>query len=250
MKRLLFLCFILVAIAIISSLKSIRSEDAIVSSILATPRQKTIVVKSMKELRKVSPLTKIDLCDLSHQGLTRMPDLSMYRIKHLVLAYNDIKVFDYRNLPKEIEYLDMKYTKIGHSYQVRDSKKIRTFSMNSIHIGETKLKEFDCSHNAVEIIFIPTTLIRLNASHNRLKEIMVCLPQPPKKKPTDIKSGGHYTVENSLRYLNVSHNPDFDSIQRFNIETIDTIISTNAARGAKIRKAKGRFIFYFREESQ
>lgn len=250
MKRIFLLCFPLAAIALTFSVMPIRRENTIVSSALAAPRPKTVVVKSMKELRRVSPRTKIDLCDLSHQGLTEMPDLSKYRIKRLVLAHNDIRVFDYWCLPKEIEYLDMKYTKIGYSYKVRVSKKIRTLSKKSIHIGETRLKEFDCSHNAVEIVFIPTTLTRLNASHNRLKEIMVCLPQPPKKKPTDIRSIGNYTVENSLRYLNVSHNPDFDSIQRFNIETIDTIISTNAARGAKIRKAKGRFIFYFREESQ
>lgn len=251
MKRIFLLCFPLVVIAITSSLRSIRSEDEIVSSTLATSRQKTIVVKSMKELRRVSPNTQIAFCDLSRQNLTKMPDLSKYKIRRLVLSYNDLREFDSRRLPKELEFLNISNCKIGYPYRgTLPITRNNIYKEPLLYVADTKLQELICTHNRIEVINIPKTVVRLDASHNRLKEIMVCLPQPPKKKPTDIKSGGHYTVENSLRYLNVSYNPDFDSIQRFNIETIDTIISTNAARGAKIRKAKGRFIFYFREESQ
>lgn len=251
MKKILSFFMMSILICLLTSLVVYHKSHTIVDRNTSSPLSKSspVVVKSMKELRKVSPRTKIDFCDLSHQNLTRMPDFTKYKIRYLDLSHNDLREFDSRRLPKEVEFLNVSNCKIGYPYRgTLPITRNKTYVEPLLYVADTKLKELVCTHNRIEVINIPKTVVRLDASYNRLREIMVCLPEPPKKKPTDIKSGGNYTVENSLRYLNVSHNPDFDSIQRFNIETIDTIISTNAARGAKIRKSKSPFIFYFREE--
>jgi Leucine-rich repeat (LRR) protein len=94
------------------------------------------------------------ILDLSNQGLTELPDLSMYiNLKILYCKFNNFTTLD--NLPINLEYLVCSHNKL-----------------TSLDFLPPTLKKLDCRFNYItELDNLPSTLEELDCSFNKLTQL-------------------------------------------------------------------------------
>lgn len=177
-----------------------KSAIRYVEERIAPQQSSSVSIKNLKELLSMPQESVIDTCDLSNQQLSKIPILRQYKIKVLILSHNQLKgkinVFD---LPPVLEVLDISHNRLTGSLYLNNYAK--------------KLKRVLCQYNDLEALSVPLSTVYVDASHNRLWAFYL---------GDDKSKEGPFP----LSYLNLSYNPTLVRGLDFNVEEIDTVIST------------------------
>lgn len=208
MLRKLILAFI--GVVTLLSFSSHQSSCRSASPNKSTPVfevQDTVrLVRSVAELRAVPHGVVIERCDLSGRKipLDLKERLIDYHILHLNLSNCQLTSLDPRELPSSLLTLDVSHNKI-QEYLSLGAKNV------------PNLQVLDCSYNAITCLLITRSAVRINASHNKLKSVVLIA-----KNGTDTRFP---------KYLDISYNWDFENACGFDVSKIDTLITEQAAHG-------------------
>ena len=136
--------------------------------------------------------SQIDYVDLSNDGLTEVPHLSMYDIKNLNLSHNQIKEVAFRRLPHGVEHLNFSHNQLADTlyWDAIFTPQLRTLSL---------------ANNALTL-FVPiiANMDTVDLSNNQLRHIVDIVPW----------GGGHgpfLLAPTAWKYLDVRGNPNLSA---------------------------------------
>ncbi len=187
---------------------------------------KVKLVRSLDELYSLPPgTTVIETCDLSNQGLVKLPVLRPYNIQRLNLSGNDFGneiVVGFRELlltlPASLVELDMSSCHLGKRQRELDGKRndVRKLDFTFGKEDFPRLRVVDLSGNCFsELFFSQDSMKRIDVSANGLDALGVATEK--------------------LEYLNVSDNWEMSrQLGSVNVEKTDTLLHDNCARGEKL----------------
>lgn len=187
----------------------------------------------------------IQHCDLSRQGLTKMPLLSMFRIDTLDLSYNHIDTLDnVLCLPQDVVSLNLSHNNMffantsTHLRYADRTKRCRLpyeLFINFYPELFPKLKALDISYNKFSSIVIPLSIQHLNAEHCELHFLRVY--QEEKEGDPPFQEDWSHIKEPKFTYLNVRFNPELSTSMDFHPERIDTLLTEGSAKGEPLKFA-------------
>lgn len=197
----LFMRFFFIAITLIFLSTSLRSNS---STKIRTKERK------LHALYQLPFQTELDYYDLSNDGLTEFPNLSMYKIKHLNISHNDIERINESGyhkkkeqqtapcLPEGIEILDISHNKLQQLFIPMDYA--------------PQLKRLDASYNRLEGLQLTCrNLKEVNLSHNKINF------------PMELNSWAYPPWKVHLHKLNLRDNP-LSWIPDYYQEYVDTLL--------------------------
>ena len=85
-----------------------------------------------------------------------------------------------------------------------------------------KLEQLDVAYNRVKRLVLAPSIRHVNAEHCELLSIRLCLP---------------YDQQHKITYLNLNDNPELYCVVNFDVNTIDTLLTSNCANGYPLIKA-------------
>ena len=183
-------------------------------------------VKGLKALYEFPAGSHIGYCDLSHQQLKTMPNLSMYHIDTLDISYNEIRSLDNALLfPQDLVFLNISHNNM--KFDMINMPKSSTDIGTKRFVGFypelfPMLEQLDVAYNRVERLVLPPSIRHVNAEHCELLSIRLCLP---------------YDQQHKITYLNLNDNPELYCVVNFDVNTIDTLLTSNCANGYPLIKA-------------
>lgn len=194
-------------------------------------------VKGLKALYALPAGSHVDECDLSRQGLTKMPNLSMYRITRLDLSHNRIRRVDNMLLfPQDVVSLDLSHNGMELVEDTKDPKRKkrdlfpeRTEFVNFYPMLFPKLEVLDISYNRIKELRLPPTVRHVNVEHNDMWDIRYCFNL-------------FGDEDHRITYLNLNDNPRLWRLN-FKVASIDTLLSRNCAGGKDLNRLDGRTCF-------
>ena len=131
MKQELLCCAVLALLGAFACLPALRS---------ARPGAK------LTQLYRLPKDSAIPFFDLSGDSLTELPDLSRYRIDSLDLLHNCIDTFILERLPRDIEWLDLSYNRLGGTFYYGCLLEVQGGGL----FARQDLKWANLSHNPIE----------------------------------------------------------------------------------------------------
>ena len=170
----------------------------------------TMKGEKLRALYRLPFQTELDYYDLSNDGLTEFPNLSMYKIKHLNISHNDIERINESGYHKKKEQQMAPCLPEG-------------------------IETLDISHNKLQLLFIPMDyapqLKRLDASYNRLEGLQltcrnlkeVNLSHNKINFPMELNSWAYPPWKVHLHKLNLRDNP-LNWIPDYYQEYVDTLL--------------------------
>lgn len=190
-------------------------------------QENRITVRGLESLYALPAGSHIGYCDLSHLQLQAMPNLSMYHIDTLDISHNSIRRVDNALLlPQGLIVLDMSHNDMAFVRRKPPTSPTAEDEPERF-VGFypelfPKLERLDISYNRIRHLRLPPQIRHVNAEHCTLRTIRLCLP---------------YDEPNRLTYLNLNDNPDLYGIVNFDVNTIDTLLTKNCAKGLQVIKA-------------
>lgn len=210
--------------------KSIKNKVRETSNGMTNIKRDTVrMVTSVEDLYGLAPNTIIEVCDLSNQGLKKLPVLRPYNILKLDVSENN---FDELNreerqysswkamLPQSIRELKMNNSYNGALVRNTEYGKRSGGAYLLLRKNELPyLKTINISNNFIGGLYISAPAVHVNVSRNDLRKI-------------EIKT-------NTINYLDVSYNWNMDKGIRVSPESIDTLKTDSCAHGMKLGKTNG-----------
>lgn len=192
-----------------------------------TIRRDTVkLVKSLEALYELAPNTVIETCDLSGQGLTKLPVLRPYNIIRLDISDND-----FSNLSKEEATQERFIAMLPESLVELD--------MSNCHYCDSLFKaRKDEWSNGIEVVFSKAQLpnIRnINIQGNSFCNILFTAPvEQINAARNNLLSILIYTK--TVKYLDVSYNWKMHNAIGIQPQSIETIKRDSCARGKELIK--------------
>lgn len=196
-----------------------------------TIRRDTVkLVKSLETLYELAPNTVIETCDLSGQGLTKLPVLRPYNIIRLDISDNDFSNLSKEEatqerfiamLPESLVKLDMSNCHYCDSlFKARKDKWSNGIKVVFPKAQLPNIKDIEIPCNSFNRIVITSPVERVNVSRNNLLYISI--------------------DTNTIKYLDVSYNWKMRNTIGVPPESIETIKRDSCARGKElIKEQKG-----------
>ena len=192
-----------------------------------TIRRDTVkLVKSLEALYELAPNTVIETCDLSGQGLTKLPILRPYNIIKLDISDNDFSNLSEEEatqerfiamLPESLVELDMSNCNYCDSlFKARKDEWSNGIKVVFPKAQLPNIKDIEIPCNSFNRIVITSPVERVNVSRNNLLYISI--------------------DTNTIKYLDVSYNWKMRNTIGVPPESIETIKRDSCARGKELIK--------------
>lgn len=192
-----------------------------------TIRRDTVkLVKSLEALYELAPNTVIETCDLSGQGLTKLPILRPYNIIKLDISDNDFSNLSKEEatqerfiamLPESLVELDMSNCNYCDSlFKARKDEWSNGIKVVFPKAQLPNIKDIEIPCNSFNRIVITSPVERVNVSRNNLLYISI--------------------DTNTIKYLDVSYNWKMRNTIGVPPESIETIKRDSCARGKELIK--------------
>ena len=168
-----------------------------------------VKLTKLEELLLLPTDTVMDYYDLSNDSISEFPDLSSYTITSLNLSYNQLDTLIVDYMPKDIVSLNLSHNEFEGLFRLSAYKKNMPWKEEQRLYKESTIRELDLSYNRIQDIFIRFPLRRIIVSYNDLIDF--------------------YPNDDSLQYLDISHNYNLSNIVKVDFKKIDTIIRDSIA---------------------
>lgn len=189
------------------------------------------LTKSLKKEKSVSEIIAnlnendtLYKLDLSHKNLDSLPDLSNYKIIELNLSHNNLDTIPINKLPLTLKKLICSNNKLTY-FLSRNYKNCSIPELKPFHNSELNLEEIDLSNNQLKMVSIKVLSLQKN-------KIL------PKKIILANNNLDNLDINDNIRYLDVSNNPNLKNEVYFAIEKIDTLLQNNPKKLKTIRIQK------------
>lgn len=196
-----------------------------------TKRDTVRLVKSLGELFKLAPNTVVLTCDLSNQGLKKIPLLRNYNIKRLDISGNDFsqcspfKVESIAWFPTSAEELYINGCRLGEVGRTgnknEDYRGIGTY-MYVTDVKFPRLRKVDLSGNCIDELLVSAPVRHVDVSRNGLKRISI--------------------RTNTVEYLDVSYNWHMKPYLNVPPQSIDTLKADSCAHGRLLEEKWWRLV--------
>lgn len=197
-----------------------------------TKRDTVRLVKSLDELFKLAPNTVVLMCDLSNQGLKKIPHLRNYNIKRLDISGNDFsrygpfKVENIAWFPTSVEELYINDCRLGEAERIGENKnKDYPVTGTDMYVTDVKLpclRKIDLSGNYIDELLVSAPVKHLDVSRNGLKRISI--------------------RTNTVEYLDVSYNWHMKPYLNVPPQSIDTLKADSCAHGRLLENTWWRIV--------